>query len=67
MNVQVVLEPSNEGGYTAFVPALPGCISEGDNKDEAIKNIQAAIMLYLAPVADDHSFVPAAKYFDIAL
>lgn len=49
MNVQVVLEPSAEGGYTAFVPALPGCISEGDNKDEAIKNIQAAIELYLEP------------------
>ena len=67
MNVQVVLEPSDEGGYTAFVPALPGCISEGDNKDEAIKNIQAAIELYLEPVADDHSFVPEAEYFDIAL
>ena len=67
MNVQVVLEPSDEGGYTAFVPALPGCISEGDNKDEAIKNIQAAIALYLEPVADDHSFVPEAEYFDIAL
>ena len=38
MNVQVVLEPSAEGVYTAFVSALPGCISEGDNKDEAIKN-----------------------------
>ena len=49
MNIQVVLEPSDEGGYTAFVPALPGCISEGDNKDEAIKNIQAAIALYLEP------------------
>ena len=47
MNLQVVLESSAEGGYTAFVPALPGCISEGDNKDEAIKNIQAAIALYL--------------------
>ena len=49
MNGQAVLEPSDEGGYTAFVPALPGCISEGDNKDEAIKNIQAAIALYLEP------------------
>ena len=49
MNVQVVLETSAEWGYTAFVPALPGCISEGNNKDEAIKNIQAAIALYLEP------------------
>ena len=67
MNSQVILEPSAEGGYTAFVPALPGCISEGDNKDEAIKNIQAAIALYLEPVADDRSFAPEAEYFDIAL
>ena len=49
MNSRVILEPFDEGGYTAFVPALPGCISEGDNKDEAIKNIQAAIALYLEP------------------
>ena len=34
MKTQVVLEPSDEGGYTAWVPALPGCISEGDTKDE---------------------------------
>ena len=67
MNIQIVLEPSDEGGYTAFVPALPGCISEGDNKNEAIKNIQAAIALYLEPVPDDHSFAPEAEYFDIAL
>ena len=49
MNRQVVLEPSDEGGYTAFVLALPGCISEGDNKDEVIKNIQAATALYPEP------------------
>ncbi len=67
MNIQVVLEPSDEGGYTAFVPALPGCISEGDSKDEAIKNVQEAIALYLEPVEDDHSFAPEAEYFDIAL
>ena len=67
MNIQVVLEPSDEGGYTAFVPALPGCISEGDNKDEAIKNVQEAIALYLEPVEDDHSFAPEAEHFDIAL
>ena len=49
MNSQVILEPSAEGRYTAFVPALPGYISEGDNKDEAIKNIRVAIALYLEP------------------
>ena len=49
MRLQVILEPSEEGGYTVHVPSLPGCISEGDTVDEAMKNIQEAIELYLAP------------------
>jgi predicted RNase H-like HicB family nuclease len=53
MRFKVVLEESDEGGYTAYVPSLPGCISEGDTKEEALKNIQEAIKLYLEPVEDD--------------
>ncbi len=53
MKFQVVLEPSDEGGYTVYVPALPGCISEGDTADEAMRNIREAIELYLEPVEDD--------------
>ena len=52
MNLRIVLEPSDEGGYTVFVPALPGCISEGDNIDEALANIQEAIELYLEPMEE---------------
>ncbi|MFW5785572.1 MAG: type II toxin-antitoxin system HicB family antitoxin, partial [Chitinispirillaceae bacterium] len=47
MRLKVVLEPSEEGGFTAIVPSLPGCISEGDSKEEALKNIREAIELYL--------------------
>jgi predicted RNase H-like HicB family nuclease len=47
MRFKVVLEKSDEGGYTAYVPSLPGCISEGDTKEEVLKNIQEAIELYL--------------------
>ena len=53
MKLQVILEPSDEGGYSIYVPALPGCISEGDNIDEALENIQEAIELYLEPVEKD--------------
>ncbi|HEU5226177.1 MAG TPA: type II toxin-antitoxin system HicB family antitoxin [Ktedonobacteraceae bacterium] len=53
MRLTVVLEPSEEGGYTVYVPALPGCISEGDTKEEALANIKEAIKLYLEPVEDD--------------
>jgi len=53
MRFQVVFEPSDEGGYTIYVPALPGCISEGDTMEEALSNIREAIELYLEPVEDD--------------
>jgi len=53
MTFSVVLKPSDEGGYTVYVPALPGCISEGDTVEEALANIREAIELYLEPVDDD--------------
>ncbi len=67
MNVQVVLEPSEDGGYTAYVPSLPGCISEGDSKEEALHNIKEAIALYLEPVDDDMGYGPAAEITEIAV
>jgi predicted RNase H-like HicB family nuclease len=56
MKLKVVLEPSEEGGFTAYVPCLPGCISEGDTKEEALENIREAIELYLEPADDDIHF-----------
>ncbi len=53
MRFKVVLEPSEEGGYTVYVPSLPGCISEGETTAEALANIQEVITLYLEPVEDD--------------
>jgi len=53
MKLKIVLEPSEEDGYTAYVPSLPGCISEGDSADEAMANIREAVELYLEPVDDD--------------
>jgi len=53
MKLKIVLEPSDEGGYTVYVPSLPGCISEGDSKEEAVENIKEAIELYLEPIDDD--------------
>jgi predicted RNase H-like HicB family nuclease len=50
MRLKVVLEPSDDGGYTVYVPSLPGCISEGETVEDALKNIREAIELYLEPV-----------------
>jgi len=56
LKLKVILEPSEEGGYTIYAPSLPGCISEGDSEAEALTNIREAIELYLEPV-DDELFV----------
>ncbi len=53
INFTVVLEEAEEGGYTVTVPALPGCISEGDTYEEALVNITDAIQLYLRAVAKE--------------
>lgn len=53
MRFKVVLEPSEEGGYTVYVPSLPGCISEGETVEEVLSNIEEAVMLCLEPVDDD--------------
>ena len=67
MKLRVVLEPSDEGGFTAIVPALPGCISEGDTREAALANIQEAIGLYLEPVDDDVALAPDAEVVEIAV
>ncbi|MGR6036103.1 MAG: type II toxin-antitoxin system HicB family antitoxin [Candidatus Nitrosoglobus sp.] len=58
MKLAVILEPSEEGGYTARVPSLPGCISEGDTRDEALRNIQEAI-------ENDMSYSPDSEITEV--
>ena len=54
----VIFTADPAGGYTAEVPALPGCISEGNTLDEAERNIAEAIELYLEDIVASHEEVP---------
>jgi predicted RNase H-like HicB family nuclease len=47
MRFTAILEQEPDGGYVVSVPALPGCISQGDTREEALFNIREAIQLYL--------------------
>jgi predicted RNase H-like HicB family nuclease len=67
MKLKVILEQSEEGGYTAIVPSLPGCISEGDTKEETLKNIREAIELYLEPVEDDQIMTDNVEMVELAV
>lgn len=55
MEIKVILEKQEEGGYAVYVPSLPGCISQGETREEALKNIKEAVELYLE--ADENEAV----------
>lgn len=44
---EVVLQPEQEGGFSVFVPQLPGCASQGDTREEALAMVKEAIEGYL--------------------
>lgn len=67
MNLKVVLEPSDEGGYTAYVPSLPGCISEGETAEEAMANVREAIALYLEPIDDDLAAIEGGEVHELVV
>lgn len=54
MRLKVLLRPEHVGGYSASVPALPGCYSEGETREEALANIREAAELWLE-VASSHA------------
>ena len=47
---KIVLQREKDGGYVVTVPALPGCVSQGDTRGLALKNIKEAIELYIEDV-----------------
>lgn len=48
--MEVILEPNDEGGYSASIPSIPGVVSKGVTIDEAINNLKEAIRAYLEKV-----------------
>ncbi len=56
-----IFEPAEEGGYVVFVPALPGCVTQGETFEEAKKMVQDAIRLYLKTLREDGEEVPIEK------
>ncbi len=55
---QVILIPDETGGFTAEVPSLPGCVSQGDTYEEAIANIREAIEGFVELLEEDGLPVP---------
>jgi len=58
MRYTVILELESDGGYVVSVPALPGCVSQGDSRAEALSNIREAIELYIEDCRDAGDPIP---------
>jgi predicted RNase H-like HicB family nuclease len=60
MKLKVIIEPGEDRGFVAHVPALKGCWSQGSTRDEALGNIREAIEAWLESEQDkaDHSSSP---------
>ena len=64
---RVILEQNENGGYTVTVPILPGCISEGDTREEALANIKEAIELYIESLEADGEPIPTEEAIEEAI
>lgn len=58
MKYTVIIEKGRESGYVAYVPALKGCVSQGETKEEALKNIREAVEVYIEALLEDGLAVP---------
>jgi predicted RNase H-like HicB family nuclease len=59
---QVILYPGEDGYWVVECPSLPGCISQGKTKEEALQNIQEAIRGYIAALEEDRLPVPQERF-----
>jgi len=64
---QVIIYPGEDGYFIAECPSLPGCISQGKTRSEAIENIREAIQLYIEVLLEKDQPVPAEKFETLLL
>jgi predicted RNase H-like HicB family nuclease len=67
MKYTIVLEPQEEGGYTVYVPALPGCVSQAETVEEAMSNIKEAIIVYLESLKERGIGLPQVEEREVAV
>ena len=59
---QIILFPGEDGYWVVECPSLPGCISQGKTKEQALENIQEAISVYIHALEEDHLPIPPEKF-----
>lgn len=67
MKIKAIIHPAEEGGYWAEVPALPGCITEGDTVEEVMSNLKDAIEGWLDVANSRNTIESTAQVVEIAI
>jgi predicted RNase H-like HicB family nuclease len=67
MNIKAIIHPAEKGGYWAEVPALPGCITEGDSMEEVVANLKDAIEGWLDVANNRNIIAPTDRVVEIAV
>ncbi|MBP5977507.1 type II toxin-antitoxin system HicB family antitoxin [Brasilonema sp. CT11] len=67
MKIKAIIHPAEEGGYWAEVPALPGCITEGDTMEEVMANLKDAIEGWLDVANNHHAIESTDQVVEIAV
>ena len=67
MKIKVIVHKAEEGGYWAEVPALPGCVTQGETFEELLENIYEAVEGYLSVDVEEKKIPPDVKVMEIAV
>ncbi|MDJ1184280.1 type II toxin-antitoxin system HicB family antitoxin [Roseofilum casamattae] len=67
MKIKAIIHEAEEGGYWAEVPALPGCVTEGDSREEIIENLQEAIIGWLEVANESARLQQSDRIVEIAV
>ena len=70
MKFRIIVEPDEDGVFVATVPSLPGCVSQGPTRDEALRNVREAIEGYVESLRERNEPIPPSireEVIDVAV
>ena len=67
MNLKAIVHEAEEGGYWAEVPALPGCVTQGDTMDEVTANLREAVEGWLSVETPEGAVTQKDRVIELAL
>jgi predicted RNase H-like HicB family nuclease len=65
MKFRIIVEPDEDGVFVATVPSLPGCVSQGGTREEALRNVREAIEGYLDSLRERNEPIPPSIHEEV--